>query len=70
MRVEEEVTCRCGRGDAHLDDVARGVGIGGIARVGRAVVVGARGRLVFAERIAARGIGHVRRDVGERDVVG
>jgi hypothetical protein len=68
----DRCVCRCGRGERRrnlyddLNDVTSGVRQCGVACVGRAVVVRARRRLVFAELVAAA---DVRRVVCERGVV-
>ena len=54
--------------DAHR--VARGVGVGSVAVIGGAVVVGARGRLIVTELVVTVRAGRCGRDVVPGGVVG
>jgi len=59
-----------GLGGGDADDVARGVGVRGVAVVGGAIEISAHGRLVVAELVGTVRVGHVRRDVVPRGGVG
>ena len=62
--------CRWQAAYGDADDVARGIGVGGVAVVGSTIVVDTCSRLVLTKLIAAARIGRRVRQVAERHIVG